>query len=86
MAYFCGQREICMEYGTKFALRKAKENIEMYYPVVTILERLEESRKLCEQLLPQFFKGSISVWLESKGKKNFTMITSSRIAFENKKR
>lgn len=62
LAYFCGQEKECMEYGTKFALSKAKTNIEMYYPVVAVLEKMEESLQLCELLLPQFFQGATKMW------------------------
>lgn len=58
LAYFCGQDEKCLEYGTTFAIRKAKENIEAFYPVVVVLERMQESLIVAESLLPTFFNGS----------------------------
>lgn len=62
VAYFCGQEDKCQEFGTKFAIRKAKENIDKFYPMVAILEKLEDSIKLAEKLIPQFFMGAWNIY------------------------
>ena len=64
VAYFCGQDTRCLEFGTGFALSRAKDHIDRFYPVVGILERLEESIKLSEMILPDFF-GEASLIFDS---------------------
>ena len=61
VAYFCGQRDFCNSFGSEKALKLAKANIEAFYPLVLILERLEESLKLAEKLLPKLFNGSLAI-------------------------
>ena len=57
-AYFCGQEDECLEYGTDYVMNKVKENIEKFYPVVAVLERLEVSLKVAEIVLPKYFNGA----------------------------
>lgn len=70
LAYFCGQDDRCLEYGTEFALRKAKENVERRYPVVVVLERIRESLKVSEKLIPKLLKGIVETWDSWEGKMN----------------
>ena len=57
MAYFCGQDYECSLHGSTKALSMAKMNVEKHYPVVGILERLQDSLILMEKTLPEFFNG-----------------------------
>ena len=62
VAYFCGQDDKCREFGSAFALRKAKENIDKFYPMVAVLERLKDSIKLAEYLFPNFFTDASQIY------------------------
>ena len=63
IAYFCGQNPRCLEHDNRWALNKALENIDKFYPVVLVLERFEESLKAAEKILPNFFNGAYNNWL-----------------------
>ena len=56
--YFCGQDERCMQYGNAWSLAKAKENVDRWFPLVGIMERMEETLALAETLMPRFFDGA----------------------------
>ena len=56
-AFFCGQEEFCINFGSEKALKTAKRNIERFYPVVGVLEMFEESMEVMEVKMPTFFTG-----------------------------
>ena len=56
-------------------MAKAKENVEKYFPVVGILERLNDSLLVLEHKLPQFFKGA------SKFSSNVDVVNAYNIVF-----
>ena len=57
-AYFCGQHVYCMRHDSKQAVAEAKRNIEKYYNLVGLMERLEDTWKLLEKEYPDvYFKG-----------------------------
>ncbi|EEB17124.1 Uronyl 2-sulfotransferase, putative [Pediculus humanus corporis] len=60
--YFCGQEPKCRILNDEWALRKAKENVENYFPVVGILEELNMTLAVLESKLPMFFKGVQNVY------------------------
>ena len=62
---FCGHEPMCMETGNPAALQKAKDVVERHYPIIGILEYFEESLKLYERALPQFFQGIVEVKIET---------------------
>ena len=47
-------------FDSAAALQRAKSNVEKYYPVVGVLERMPETLKIMEKLLPNVFIGQIS--------------------------
>ena len=47
-AYFCGQHPECVRFDSEVALRRAKENVEKHYPVVS------SANNIC-QFPPNFF-------------------------------
>ena len=55
-SYFCGQGSECVQFNNANALKRAKTNVEQLYPVVAVLEQLEDSLNLMEEKLPVFFK------------------------------
>ena len=61
--YFCGQHDECMVVGSEWALNRAKANIDSWFPVVAVLERMTQSLKVLEHCLPKFFTGASHVYL-----------------------
>ncbi|KAI8502720.1 hypothetical protein Bbelb_194220, partial [Branchiostoma belcheri] len=59
--FFCGQRPGCRE-PSRWALEKAKDNVLDKFLVVGILEEFNDTLRVFEHLLPNFFKGAMSVW------------------------
>ncbi|XP_016919894.2 uronyl 2-sulfotransferase-like [Apis cerana] len=55
---FCGQDPRCSEINNKWALQRAKANVVEWYPVVGILECMEQSIDLLEYKFPYFFRGA----------------------------
>ena len=55
--YFCGQNPECVKFNSPWALAKAKQNVEQLYPVVGVLEMLEDSIRLLEEKVPFVVKG-----------------------------
>ncbi|CAG7718341.1 unnamed protein product [Allacma fusca] len=56
--FFCGQLNSCVIINDKWALQMAKFNIEKYYSVVGVFERLQESLFIFEKYIPKFFTGA----------------------------
>ena len=48
-----------MEFESEWALRKAKENVEKWYPVVGVIERLNQTLMVMEKMVPNFFGGIV---------------------------
>ena len=59
-SYFCGQGSSCVSYQSTEGLRRAKYNVERFYKVVGVLERIEDTLKLIEKHLPKVFAKNIS--------------------------
>ena len=56
-SYFCGQHPECVSFNSAPALQEAKANIDQLYPVVAVLERMDESIMLVEEKLNKVFQG-----------------------------
>ena len=52
------------------ALKKAKYNVEKHYFFVGVVDRMEETLKLLEYLLPQFYKGALDLYKKTGGPRN----------------
>ena len=63
--YFCGQYDECSLVQSKWALEKAKSNIEAFYPVVAVLEDLDNTFFVLENKLPKFFSGISKLYYET---------------------
>lgn len=61
MMAFCGQDLACAEFNSEEVLQRAKENVEKFYPVVGVLENLNQSLTVMEHFMPQIFKGASKV-------------------------
>ena len=53
--YFCGHEPFCKE-GSMETLQRAKDNIEMHFKVVGIMEDMTLTYKLLKYLLPSYFQ------------------------------
>ncbi|KAK6638435.1 hypothetical protein RUM44_008864 [Polyplax serrata] len=62
--YFCGQESRCRLLNDKWALQKAKENVDAYFPVVGVLEELNKTLAVLEDRIPIFFKGVQHVYFK----------------------
>ncbi|CAK9827188.1 Heparan sulfate 2-O-sulfotransferase 1 [Anthophora retusa] len=69
---FCGQDPRCTQVNNKWALQRAKLNIIEWYPVVGVLDCLEQSIDLLERKFPYFFRGAKQIYEKiHPRKKNF---------------
>ncbi len=51
-----------MVVGSDWALQRAKENIERWFPVVAVLERMTQSAEVMEKAVPAFFAGASDLY------------------------
>ncbi len=71
MMAFCGHDMDCAAFNSAEVLQRAKANVEKFYPVVGVLERLNQSFTVMEHTMPHIFKGAAKV-------KNCKMMTYSQ--------
>jgi len=62
--YFCGHDRSCMVLNDRWALERAKANVERYFPVVGVLEELNTTLAVLESRLPYFFKGVQEIYFK----------------------
>ncbi|KAG7188602.1 hypothetical protein KM043_008230 [Ampulex compressa] len=62
IAHFCGQDIRCTEKNSKWALQRAKSNVLEWYPVVGILEYMEQTLTALQSKFPYFFGGASGVY------------------------
>ena len=55
--YFCGQDLECTKHNSPWALKRAMERVDEHYPVVAVLEELDKSLMVMQNLMPRFFGG-----------------------------
>ncbi|CAD6208847.1 GSCOCG00010676001-RA-CDS [Cotesia congregata] len=63
ISYFCGQDSRCLVIN-KWALEQAKKNVLLWYPVVGILELMEETLKVLTNQFGYFFNGAIDIYIK----------------------
>ncbi|XP_078032484.1 uronyl 2-sulfotransferase [Augochlora pura] len=66
---FCGQDPRCTAINNKWALQRAKANIIEWYPVVGILDCMEQSINVLEQKFPYFFRGARQIYKQIQPRK-----------------
>ncbi|XP_072767007.1 uronyl 2-sulfotransferase [Anoplolepis gracilipes] len=80
ISHFCGQEPRCMERNSTWALEHAKANVIRWYPVVGILDYIEESLNALAVEFPYFFNGAINVYNQFRSKENlFTLVTLKQV-------
>ncbi|XP_076388701.1 uronyl 2-sulfotransferase isoform X2 [Megachile rotundata] len=72
---FCGQDPRCTEINNKWALQRAKANIVEWYPVIGILDCMEQSIDVLEYKFPYFFRGARQIYKKIRTNKNFSDYT-----------
>ena len=78
-SYFCGHHDECVVRSSKWALQQAKSNIDKWFPVVAVLERMKDSLQVLEHFLPKFFSGALHFYEEKGG--TFLVLLSFRMHF-----
>jgi len=61
-AHTWGEEPFCRMVGNRAALALAKKNIEEFYPVVGVLEKLDQTLALLEHSLPAQFGGVTNLY------------------------
>ena len=59
--WLCGDQKACGKISVS-KMSKAKWNVEHNYQVVGLLERIEDTLKLLEVQMPEFFKGALEIY------------------------
>ncbi|XP_043468853.1 heparan sulfate 2-O-sulfotransferase 1-like isoform X1 [Leptopilina heterotoma] len=62
VAHFCGQDIRCTQRNSKWALERAKANAIRWYPVIGVLDLMDETLQVLESSYPQFFEGAELVY------------------------
>ena len=57
----------CVLFGSREALQRAKANVERLYPVVGVLERMEDTLRVMEDRLPGVFVQGIAKKYKGEG-------------------
>lgn len=65
-SFFCGSSKECRKFKSIWAGHQARNHVELWYPVVAVYERLDESLKVLEAKLPKFFQGLTEVYKSMK--------------------
>ena len=61
MMAFCGHDPFCKSFNSARVLQRAKENMERSFPVVGVIENLNQTLQVLEHRLPNVFKGAFKV-------------------------
>ncbi|XP_011700932.1 PREDICTED: uronyl 2-sulfotransferase-like [Wasmannia auropunctata] len=77
--YFCGQDPRCAEQNYTWAMERAKANVIRWYPVVGVLDYMEESLNALAVEFPYFFKGAIRVYDHFRPKEKHPAISRLRV-------
>ena len=85
LAYFCGQDYECSLHGSAKVLSAAKRNVEKYFAVVGVLERLDETLFVLEKKLGVFMKGVSRLYRGQKANKAWRREEISREAADKMK-
>ncbi|XP_076679518.1 uronyl 2-sulfotransferase [Andrena cerasifolii] len=76
---FCGQDRRCTEVNNKWALQRAKANIVEWYPVVGILDCMEQSINMLEHRFPYYFRGARQIYRKIRPRKKYFSDTTNAL-------
>ncbi|KAL6261751.1 hypothetical protein P5V15_006840 [Pogonomyrmex californicus] len=83
ISYFCGQDPRCIEQNNTWAMERAKANVIRWYPVVGILDYMEESLNALTVEFPYFFKGATRIYDHFRPKERDWSIPSTKSRFKD---
>ncbi|KAJ8676490.1 hypothetical protein QAD02_012277 [Eretmocerus hayati] len=69
ISHFCGHDSRCSQRNNAWALEQAKSNVRRWYPVVGVLDSMEETVESLEKVFPYFFEGAPLVYEKIRPKK-----------------
>ena len=62
ISFFCGMHKVCDDFGSPEALALAKSNVDRYYAVVGVVEKMQESLQVLENYVPAYFRYATRVY------------------------
>ena len=62
ISFFCGMHKVCDDFGSPEALEMAKSNVDRYYAVVGVVEKMQESLQVLENYVPAYFRYATRVY------------------------
>ncbi|XP_008216617.1 heparan sulfate 2-O-sulfotransferase 1 isoform X3 [Nasonia vitripennis] len=84
LSHFCGHDSRCSERNNEWALEQAKANVLRWYPIVGVLDLMDETLNSLERAFPYFFEGASLIYDKLRPKKTNTF--SSTLKPGTKKR
>ncbi|XP_043494605.1 uronyl 2-sulfotransferase-like [Polistes fuscatus] len=85
ISHFCGQDPRCSKRNNKWALKRAKANVVRWYPVVGLLDYMEETLHVLQKEFPYFFIGSLRIYNKLRPKENYPSKRSINLKARAKK-
>lgn len=84
--FFCGMDPLC-EIPSRKRLEYAKKVLDEEYVLVGITEEFENTLRLLEQLLPEYFDGALEIWKQhSSAKKSTASKKNDVLTIESKEK
>ncbi|GAB1864012.1 Uronyl 2-sulfotransferase [Camponotus japonicus] len=83
ISHFCGQEPRCMERNNTWALERAKANVIRWYPVVGILDYMEESLNALAIEFPYFFNGAINIYNQFRSKETLPTLVTLKLRIKD---
>merc|ERR1712213_135400 len=65
MGQFCGHDEVCFKFNNMIAMRRAMSNVEKFYPVVGVTEKMNLTLAVLEKTMPEYFEGATEAYYKS---------------------
>ncbi|KAK2575552.1 hypothetical protein KPH14_011270 [Odynerus spinipes] len=85
ISHFCGQDPRCSKKNNKWALERAKANVVRWYPVVGLLDYMEETLHALKKEFPYFFTGALRIYNKLRPKENYLPKRSTSLKGRTKK-
>ena len=81
---FCGHDPICRKFNHPQALQQAKENVEKYYRVVGVTEKMNMTLKVLEHEMPEYFENAFHVYNTDAEIKRYQMRNAFKLPVSEK--
>ena len=66
MMAFCGHEPFCAQFNSQQVLNRAKENVEKFYSVVGVIEKINKTLAVFQKELPEVFPGALQLYHDNK--------------------